>query len=58
MTIDVKIRSLAASVAVYGLGYLTETIFVPCAGVVGWVPPSAELMLGGPIELPFGKAGR
>ncbi len=32
--------------------------FIPAGGMIDWAPVSADLMLGEPIELPFGKAGR
>ena len=35
-----------------------EMTFIPAGGMIDWAPVSADLMLGEPIELPFGKAGR
>lgn len=35
-----------------------EMTFIPAGGMIDWVPASADLMLGEPIELPLGKAGR
>ncbi len=35
-----------------------EMTFIPAGGMIDWVPASADLMLGEPIELPIGKAGR
>lgn len=35
-----------------------EMTFIPAGGMIDWVPANADLMLGEPIELPLGKAGR
>lgn len=35
-----------------------EMTFIPAGGMIDWAPVSADLMLGEPIELPFGKTGR
>ena len=35
-----------------------EMTFIPAGGMIDWVPASADLLLGEPIVLPLGNAGR
>lgn len=35
-----------------------EMTFIPAGGMIDWVPASADMLLGEPIDLPFEKSGR